>query len=111
MFVLGGVCFGNEPPGAGFYSLSYDAEASGNAPCTPNTGMAIPYLDEFALIAGQPCPYYFYWGWEGDGPFARLILDTSDHTVDTRFYHGLQVRLNSTKFLYRIHSIQHADGS
>ena len=90
---LGGICFGNEPPGAGFYSLSYDAEASYNAPCTPNTGMAIPYLDEFALIAGQFCPFYFYWGWEGNGPFARLLLDMKDYTVDSRSYFGLQVFL------------------
>ena len=73
-YIVGGICFGNEPTGAGFYTLSYDAEASYNAPCTPNTGRAIPYLEEFALIAGQFCPFYFYWGWEGSTPFARISL-------------------------------------
>ena len=28
--IVGGICFGNEPPGAGFYTLSYDAEALEN---------------------------------------------------------------------------------
>ena len=87
-----GQCYGTMPKGSGFYSFSYDASGSFAACCTPNTGMAIPYADEFANIAGQPCPYYYNWGVDGTGsPFSRLDLQTLTHTVPDRFAVSLQV--------------------
>ena len=48
--------------------------------------------EEFANIAGQPCPYYYNWGVDASGaPFARLDLQTITHTVPDRFANSLQV--------------------
>ena len=83
-----GQCYGTIPKGGGFYTLSYDATSSFDPPCTPNSGEVIAFEEQFANIAGQICPYYFYWSTE---PYARIEINTLDYTVQDRFSFTLQV--------------------